>query len=81
VTPFKRLSIAGNFSRSISETLASVSSHNDVEVLNCQMQYHLRKIGLQAGYLRFTQGITAIGGLPANTTSFYGGITRWFDFF
>ena len=80
VVPMKRLSIGGNFSRSISNTLSTLASHNDTEVFTAQMQYHLRKIGLQAGYLRFSQGISAIGA-PVNTTSFYGGITRWFDFF
>ena len=52
-----------------------------MEIFNGQMQYHLRRIGLQAGYTRFTQGISAVGA-PANTTSIYFvGMTRWFDFF
>jgi len=80
MTPFKRFSIAGSFSRSISNTVAATLSHNDTEVFNAQMQYHLRSIGLQAGYLRFTQGISAIGA-PVNTTSFFVGATRWFNFF
>ena len=45
-----------------------------------RLQYHLRRIGLQAGYTRFTQGISAVGA-PANTTSYFVGISRWFDFF
>ena len=80
VTPIKRMTISGSFSRAISNTLASTNSHNNTEVFNAQMQYHLRRIGLQAGYLRFTQGISAIGA-PANTTSYFVGMTRWFDFF
>jgi hypothetical protein len=80
VTPLKRLSFSGNFSRAISDTLASVNSRNDTELYTAQMQYHLRRIGLQAGYLRFSQGVSAIGA-PVNTTSFYVGISRWFDFF
>jgi hypothetical protein len=80
VTPLKRLSISGNFSRAISNTIAATSSYNNTEVFNAQMQYHLRRIGLQAGYLRFTQGISAIGA-PVNTTSYYVGLTRWFNFF
>jgi hypothetical protein len=80
VTPVKRLSVAGSFSRAISETLAATNSHNNTEIFNAQMQYHLRRIGLQAGYTRFTQGISAIGA-PANTTSYFVGMTRWFDFF
>jgi hypothetical protein len=80
VSPVRRLTFAGNYSRSISSTIASMTSHNDTEVFNAQMQYHLRRIGLQAGYLRFTQGISAIGS-PVNTTSFFVWMTRWFDFF
>jgi hypothetical protein len=76
----RRLVIAGSFSRAISNTLGPTISHNNTEIFNAQMQYHLRRIGLQAGYTRFTQGISAVGA-PANTTSYFAGITRWFDFF
>ena len=31
-------------------------SHNNTEIFNAQMQYHLRRIGLHAGYTRFTPG-------------------------
>jgi hypothetical protein len=80
VTPVKRLSISGAFSRAISDTLASTASRNNTEVYNAQLQYHLRRIGLQAGYTRFSQGISAVGA-PVNTTSYFVGISRWFDFF
>ncbi len=80
VTPLRRLVFSGSFSRSISNTIASTTSHNSTEIFNAQMQYHLRRIGLQAGYTRFTQGISAIGA-PANNTSYFVGMTRWFDFF
>jgi hypothetical protein len=80
VTPVRRLSISGTFSRSISDTIAALSSNNNTQVFTGQMQYHLRRIGLQAGYLRFTQGISAIGA-PATSTSFFVGFTRWFNFF
>ena len=45
------------------------------------MQYRLRRISLLAGYSRFTQGISATGVPPGTITSYYGGISRWFDFF
>ena len=80
VTPMRRLVISGSFNRAISNTIASTTSHNNTEIFNAQMQYHLRRIGLQAGYTRFTQGISAIGA-PANNTSYFVGMTRWFDFF
>jgi hypothetical protein len=80
VTPLKRLTISGSFSRALSDTIASTTSHNNTEIFNAQMQYHLRRIGLQAGYTRFTQGISAIGA-PVNNTTYFVGMTRWFDFF
>jgi hypothetical protein len=80
VQPLRRLVFSGSFSRAISNTLTSTASHNNTEVFNAQMQYHLRRIGLQAGYTRFTQGISAVGA-PVNSTSFFVGISRWFDFF
>jgi hypothetical protein len=80
VTPTRRLMIAGSFSRALSDTLGGTASHNNTEIFNAQLQYHLRRIGLQAGYTRFTQGISAAGA-PANTTAFFAGVTRWFDFF
>jgi hypothetical protein len=80
VTPVRRLVISGSFNRAISNTIGSTTSHNNTEIANAQLQYHLRKIGFQAGYTRFSQGISAVG-TPANTTSFFVGVTRWFDFF
>jgi len=80
VTPLRRLVIAGSFNRAISNTIGQTTSHNNTEIFNAQMQYHLRRIGLQAGYTRFTQGISVVGA-PANTTSYFAGISRWFDFF
>jgi hypothetical protein len=80
VTPMRRLVLSGSFNRAISNTLSQSISRNNTEVFNAQLQYHLRRIGLQAGYTRFTQGISAVGA-PANTTSYFVGISRWIDFF
>lgn len=80
VAPARRLSISGTFSRAISNTISSTYSHNNTEIINAQLQYHLRRIGLLAGYTRYTQGISAAGA-PANTTTYFVGVTRWFDFF
>jgi len=79
-TPIRRMILAGSFSRAISNTVGPTISHNNTEIFNAQLQYHLRRIGLQAGYTRFEQGISAAGA-PANNTSYFAGITRWFDFF
>jgi len=79
-TPLKRLVLAGSFNRAISNTTGQTISHNSTEIFNAQMQYHMRRIGLQGGYTRFTQGISAVGA-PANTTTYFVGVSRWFDFF
>lgn len=80
VQPLRRMVLSGSYSRSLSNTIAQTLSHNDTEVYNAQLQYHLRRIGLQAGYTRFSQGISALG-TPQSTTSYFVGFSRWFDFF
>ena len=80
VQPLRRMVLAGSYTRSLSDTLGQTVSHNDTEVYNAQLQYHLRRIGLQAGYTRFSQGISALG-TPQSTTSYFVGFSRWFDFF
>jgi hypothetical protein len=81
-TPIRNMVLSGTYSRSISDTLsANTPSHNNTEIFYSQMQYNLRRIGIMAGYTRFTQGISATGIAPGTISSFYGGITRWFNFF
>jgi hypothetical protein len=81
-TPIRHLTVSGTFSRAISHTLSDVTdSRNNMELFNAQLQYHLRRIGLLAGYTRFTQGISASGAPPATANSFFIGVSRWFDFF
>ncbi len=81
-TPVRRMILTGTYSRSYSNTLSnSIYSNNNTDIFYTQMQYRLRRISLLAGATRFTQGISAIGIAPGTVTSYYGGISRWFDFF
>ncbi len=80
-TPVRRLTLSANYSRSLSNTLAVTSSRNNTEIINAQLQYRLRRIGLLAGYTSLTQGISAVGGPPATVNSFFIGVSRWFDLF
>jgi hypothetical protein len=81
-TPIRRMVLSGTYSKSLSNTLASgIYSKNNTEIIYSQLQYRLRRISLLAGYTRFTQGISATGVPPGTVTSYYGGISRWFDFF
>ncbi len=81
-TPVRRLIISGSFSRALSDTLSEVTnSRNNTEVFNAQLQYHLRRIGVLAGFTKFTQGVSASGAPPGTANSFFVGVSRWFDFF
>jgi hypothetical protein len=81
-SPIRRLSVSGTYNRSMSDTLANaIFSKNNTEIINSQLQYRLRRIGILAGYTRFTQGISASGFPAGTTTSYFAGISRWFDFF
>jgi len=81
-TPIRRMVLTGTYSRSLSDTLSNgVFSKNNTEVFYSQLQYRLRRISVLAGYTRFTQGISASGQAPGTVNSYYGGISRWFNFF
>jgi hypothetical protein len=81
-TPLRKLTVSATFNRALSNTLSSsTNSHNNEELFNAQVQYHLRRIGLLAGYTRFTQGISATGLPPGTSNSYFAGVSRWFDFF
>jgi hypothetical protein len=81
-TPIRRMVLTGTYSRSLSNTLSNdVFSRNNTEVIYSQMQYRLRRLSVLGGYTRFTQGISATGQLPGTVSSYYVGISRWFDFF
>ena len=58
-----------------------VTSWNNYEQENAYLQYQFRQLGLNGGYTRFVQGFSASGSPPANFSSFYIGVYRWFNFF
>ena len=81
-TPLRRLTISGSYSRGLSNTIGATESRNNTEIFNAQMQYRLRRISLLAGWTRFSQGISAVNTGPVPTTSsYFVGISRWFNIF
>jgi hypothetical protein len=81
-TPLRRLTVTGSFNRAISNTIGVTESHNNTEIFNAQVQYRLRRISLLSGWTRYSQGISAIStGPPGVTSSFFVGVSRWFNFF
>jgi len=82
LTPISRLTISGNYSHAVSDTLSgSTFSNNRTDIFYGQLQYRLRKISLLAGFTKFGQGISGAGTLPGNEYSYFVGVTRWFNFF
>jgi len=82
VTPFRRLTISGNYSHATSDTLSGgTGSNNRTEIFYGQMQYRLRQINVLAGYTKFSQGISAAGVPPGSQYSYFVGVSRYINFF
>jgi len=62
-------------------TNQGIYSANRVEEEIFAWQYQFRKVGMNAGYNRIVQGFSASGVAPANFSSVYIGLYRWFNFF
>ncbi len=81
-SPAKGLIITSSFARSSSDTSsAGVASTNDNDEYNALVQYHVRKLDFTSGYSRMGQGFSASGLPPEVISSFYIGVSRWFNFF
>jgi hypothetical protein len=81
-SPLKKLTISGSFAKANSNTLiGTAGSVNATEELNTYFQYQFRKMYLTGGFSRLQQSFSASGTVPANVSSYYFGISRWFNFF
>jgi hypothetical protein len=81
-TPVKHLTLAATYGKSISNTAnLAVSSANHNEQFNALVQYQVRKLNFTSGYARLDQGFSGSGTEPEVISSFYMGLSRWFNFF
>ena len=48
---------------------------------NALIQYRVRKLNFISGYARLEQGFSNTGSRPEVISSYYMGISRWFNFF
>jgi len=81
-SPMRKLSISGSYSRSNSNTQNfAVTSTNFSDQIYSRLSYRFRKVSFNSGYYRVRQLISASGTPPTTIGTFYGGISRWFDFF
>jgi len=81
-SPMRRLTLGLSYSKSISNSdLQGIMSNNDTKMINAVVNYQFRKMYFTGGYSNLLQGFSA-SGLPAeNVSSFYMGVSRWFNFF
>jgi len=81
-SPFRRLTIAASYSRATSNTTnAGIGSWNNNKQLNAYFQYQFRKMYLNGGYATLSQGFSASPKPPATVSSYYLGVSRWFNVF
>ena len=80
--PVRRFTIAASYAKSSSNTsTAGIASANQFESRNILLQYQFRKMYLTGGYANLSQGFSVSGIAPSNVSSFYIGVSRWFNFF
>ncbi len=81
-SPMRRLSFGASYAKAITNsTLQGTASSNDTKMINALFNYQFRKMYLTGGYSNLVQGFSASGLPPENVSSFYIGVTRWFNFF
>jgi hypothetical protein len=81
-TPIKGLTLNGNYATTRSNTSSDASSSNNrMSQGNVFVQYMFRKVYFTAGYSRLLQGFSSTGNPPNVVSSYYVGVSRWFNFF
>jgi hypothetical protein len=81
-TPIKGLTVNGNYATTRSNTSGDASSSNNrMSQGNVFLQYMFRKLYFAAGYSRLLQGFSSTGNPPNVVSSYYVGVSRWFNFF
>jgi hypothetical protein len=82
VNPTKRLILTASYGKSNGRTVdPMLSIYTNNTILTAQMQYRLRKVFVNGGYTQLQQSVTTPGGAPLTVSSYYVGISRWFNFF
>lgn len=81
-SPIKRLTLSGSYSRAFSDTFSTaLTSNNRSEMITARVQYQFRQMFFQGGYSKLDQGFSISGLPPTMISSYYVGVSRWFNFF
>jgi hypothetical protein len=77
--PVRRWTVSASYSRALSDTQTPVLFvSTSAKVFTSFTQIQFRKVSAGGGYTHLMQGIGAPGTVPADFSSFYVGIQRWF---
>jgi len=81
-SPAKKLILSATYANSNSNTWSNgISSANENNQFNTLIQYQVRKMSVVSGYSRLEQGFTGTGAKPEIISTYYMGLTRWFNIF
>jgi hypothetical protein len=80
--PVKNLMITAAYAKSASNIFSNgAASLNGNDEYNALIQYQVRKLSFNSGFARLGQGFSGSGTPPEVISSFYVGVSRWFNFF
>lgn len=80
--PTKKLILSATYAKSNSNTSSeTITSSNQNNEFNTLIQYQYRKLYFTSGYSRLEQGFSVTGTQPERISSYYVGVSRWFNFF
>jgi hypothetical protein len=81
-SPLRRLTLTAGYAQSSGDTIDQLTSvFTKSELINGVAQYRLRKIFVNGGYTHLRQSVGTPGTAPVTVTTYYIGISRWFNFF
>ncbi len=81
-SPVRSLAINLSYTKSNStSTGATLNSTNQTELYYGYMTYRFRKLFFNSGVTKFRQSVSGQGVAPSVVTSYYFGVSRWFNFF
>jgi hypothetical protein len=80
-TPVRRLTVAGAYANAKIDTSDGAAYWSKTEQYYALVQYQFRKMTFNGGYSRLLQGFSSAGTPPAVVSSYYMGVSRWFNIF
>jgi hypothetical protein len=80
-SPVKRFAITAAFSKALSNTQSLTGPVSfQTDQLTVTTHYQFRKMYINGGYTKFRQGVSDSGRPPNESSTFFIGLSRWFNF-